>query len=68
MPWNNNKPVRCVETGQVYPSQRAAIVDMTDITSCAKDTGVSYKTIQLAAYSGRKCRGLRYEFLEGENG
>ncbi|WP_067557330.1 helix-turn-helix domain-containing protein [Faecalibaculum rodentium] len=48
--------MRCVDTGQTW----------TDITSCAKDTGVSYKTIQLAAYSGRKCRGLRYEFLEGE--
>lgn len=48
--------MRCVDTGQTW----------ADITSCAKDTGVSYKTIQLAAYSGRKCRGLRYEFLEGE--
>lgn len=54
-----------LENGKLMSSRQACEM-------CRDGSGLSIteggNTIQLAAYSGRKCRGLRYEFLEGENG
>jgi hypothetical protein len=48
--------IRCIDTGETWPN----------IQRCADDIGVHFKTVQVAAYNGRKCQGLRYEFLKGE--
>lgn len=52
----SGRGIRCIDTGETWPN----------IQRCADDIGVHFKTVQVAAYNGRKCQGLRYEFLKGE--
>ena len=56
MPGNNNKPVRCVETGQVYPSQRVAIVDMT-----GRYNGYTADRFKSALRTGQTCFSYHWE-------
>ena len=51
------RPVRCIETGEIFESMKVAAVAVDAPCSCVRQ----------AAMTGWKCRGFTYEFVEDQS-